>query len=580
MNLTVSIIDQQVRGLSERLKGPLEEAVGKALDEIPLRSAGWVLLCVKTMLGLSDEEALECLTEGGNDFGVDAIHVSDVIEDEFTVTLVQGKYKHNNLEGSANFPEESVLKAVNATRFLFDLQAKVDVNPRLEARIEEVRSLILDGYIPRIRFLLCNNGISWKRPEAQRVIDREGFPPDRVIFEHVNHDSLIQIIQAPKPIKDTIMFSGKAIVEDFNFSRVFIGKVSVREIARIMDAHGDRLLERNIRRYLGLQGGQKVNLGIRDTLTSREERPNFFFYNNGITLICSRFNHDALQKADYRVLVEGLQIINGGQTCKTIQATLSDPLGDVANLDVAFVLVRLYQITEESGDLASKITYTTNSQNPVDLRDLRSNDPVQQQLELSIRQLGYGYRRQRGDFGGRATDITSGTAAEAVLSVWRRRPQQAKFMASEHFGKLYGEIFGKSLNGAQTVIAVLLFRLAENKRRRPPAGAPEFVRYAACFAAMLMGQYLLEDLAIPLERLDQLDHRRFQEATTLVDERGEQYFERATARLQDALKRLYGEQPVSLQRLAATFRRGDLLRYLGSWVDGDSFDGVERATVA
>lgn len=563
MNINVGIIDQHVRGLAERLRDDLVQVVGKAAtEEIFRRSAAFILLCVKTMLGSTDEEALECLTEGGGDFGVDAIHVSDVIEDEFTVTLFQGKYKHNNLEGQAEFPEDGVLKAVYATRFLFDLQAKVDVNPRLEARIEEVRSLVLDGYIPRVRFLLCNNGASWKRPEAQAMIDREDFPRERVMFEHVNHDSLIQIIQAPKPIKDTILFSGKAIVEDFNFSRVFIGKVSVREIARIMDAHGDRLLERNIRRYLGLQGGHQVNLGIRNTLSSTDERPNFFFYNNGITLICHRFNHDALQKADHRVLVEGLQIINGGQTCKTIQTTLADLQGDTANLDVAFVLVRLYQIMEESSALASTITYTTNSQNPVDLRDLRSNDPLQQQLELSIRELGYTYRRQRGDSGSRGNDISSGRAAEAILSVWRQRPQQAKFMSSEHFGKLYGHIFGKGLNGTQAVIAVLLFRLADNKCKRPPAGAPEFVRYASCFSAMLMGEYLLADLGITL---DELDHRRFDDAKALVEQRGEEYFERATTSLQRALERLYGEQPVSLQRLAATFRRGDLLRYLGAF---------------
>lgn len=578
MNLNVSIIDQQVRGLAEKLRDDIVAMLPKAAgNETLRRSAAFVLLCVKTILGVSDEEALECLTEGGNDFGVDAIHASDVVEDEFTVTLFQGKYKHENLDGGASYPEEGVLKAVTATRFLFDLHAKVDVNPRLTARIEEVRSLILDGYIPRIRFVLCNNGATWKRPEAQAVIDREEFPRDRVSFEHANHDSLIQLIQAPKPIKDTILFSGRAIVEDFNFSRVFIGKVSVREIARIMDAHGDRLLERNIRRYLGLLGGHRVNLGIRDTLLDQAERPNFFFYNNGITLICHRFNHDALQKSDHRVLVEGLQIINGGQTCKTIQATLSGLQGDAANLDIAFVLVRLYQITEESSALASTITYTTNSQNPVDLRDLRSNDRIQQQLELSISQLGYTYRRQRGDSGSRAADITSitnGTAAEAVLSVWRRRPQQAKFMSSEHFGKLYGEIFNSNLNGAQTIIAVLLFRLAENKRKRPPDGAPDFIRYASCFSAMLMGEYLLQDLGIASDRLDQLDHRRFLEAKVLVDDRGERYFERSMASLQSALKRLYGEQPVSLQRLAATFRRGDLLVYLGSF-PGDLFAGME-----
>jgi AIPR protein len=447
---------------------------------------------------------------------------------------------------------------VQAVRALFDPLASLQLNSRLQARIEEVRSLIVDGMIPRVRFLLCNNGLSWKRPEAQGIIDRENFPKGRVVFEHVNHDTLIHILQATQPVKDMLQFAGRSVVEDFNFSRVFVGKVAVTEIGRLMDAHGDRLLERNIRRYLGLLGN-RVNAGIQQTLTEPSERPNFFFYNNGITLICQKFDYNALQSEDHKVRVDGLQIINGGQTCKTIQATLGT-LRETENLESAFALVRLYQIGgEDSTNLIRMITYATNSQNPVDLRDLRSNDPIQKKLELAIHDLGYEYRRQRSEASVRPTDITSGSAAEAVLSVWRRRPQQAKYLSGEHFGRLYDEIFGRDLNGAQTVIAVLLFRIAENRRKRPPPGAPDFVRYSSCFAAMLMGQSLLADLGITL---DELDHRLFDKAKMLIDTKGEEYFSSAVQRIDRAIESLYGEQPVSLQRLAATFRRGDLMVYL------------------
>jgi AIPR protein len=205
------------------------------------------------------------------------------------------------------------------------------------------------------------------------------------------------------------------------------------------------------------------------------------------------------------------------------------------------------------------ITYATNSQNPVDLKDLRSNDERQKQLELSVKDLGYEYRRQRSDAALVANDIPVGVAAEAVLSVWRHQPQLAKFRTTEHFGKLYDYIFAKDLNGAQLVTAVLLFRIAENKRRRPPPSAPDLVHYGSCFAALLMGQYLLLDLGISL---DKLDHRNFEQAKALIENNGETYFERAVSALEDALRRLYGGQLVSLQRLSATFRRGDLLEYL------------------
>jgi len=270
-----------------------------------------------------------------------------------------------------------------------------------------------------VRFILCNNGLKWTS-QAQQLIDHERFP-ERVHFEHVNQDILIGLMQAAKPVQDTVRLSGKAIVEDFNFIRVMVGKVPVTEIAELLRRHGDRLLERNIRRYLGLVGN-RVNEGIRQTLNDPAQRSSFYFYNNGLTLTCKKFDYNALQGDNYQVRVEGLQIINGGQTCKTIEATLAGLIGEQQDLDKAFVLVRLYQLPAEGPDLVRQITYATNSQNPVDLRDLRSNDQMQRQLELSIAELGYAYRRQRSDTPIKSTDITTATAAEAVLSVWRRWP--------------------------------------------------------------------------------------------------------------------------------------------------------------
>jgi hypothetical protein len=559
MNISVGIIDQQVRGLALRLKTQIEAALERQLDETTLRSVAFVVLCIRTMLDLTDDEAIDSLTEGSNDFGVDAVHVGDVADGEFAVTLVQSRYHHENLDGVRNFPQSGVEKAVQAVSSLFNPTAPVHLNPRLQAQVEEIRSLILDGNIPNVRFLLCSNGAIWKRPEAQGIIDRAGFG-ERAHFEHVNHDVLVAVLQSTAPVKDTLQFSGRAIVEDFNYARVLLGKVPVAELARLMDAHGDRLLERNIRRYLGLHGN-RVNEAIYKTLLNEHERPNFYFYNNGVTLICDRFDYNALQATDHKVRVEGLQIINGGQTSKTIQATFHDQqqLFSQAGLDSAFVLVRLYQVPRDASGFVQTITYATNSQNPVDLKDLRSGDERQQQLELSIKQLGYTYRRQRSEGALSPTDISVGTAAESVLAVWRNRPQQAKFRSGDRFGKLYGDIFTTHLTGAQVVTAVLLFRIAENKRKRPPAGSPDFVRYSSYFAAMLMGRSLLTDLGISLEKLD---HRIFPQAQRLIETRGDAYFDQATASLTEAIRKLYGDQTVPLLRLSATFRRGDLLQYL------------------
>jgi len=552
MNINASIIDQRLNRLVEEIREP-SRAQLKINDDKKLKSLAFVYLCVKTMLDLDPEEAFDCLTEGGGDFGIDAIHLTEEIDGEFSVTIFQGKYKQS-LEGNASFPLNGIKSMIDAIRHIFDPKSELGaINDRLKTKLESVRSLIQDGFIPRVRAIACNNGTKWKE-DGQQLIDNTGFG-DQVTWEYVNHDVLVSIFQRIKPVDETIRLIGKAIVEDMNFSRVCIGRVPVTEIADLMKNHGDRLLERNIRRYLGLHGN-RVNEGIRETLLSNNPS-NFYFFNNGLTLVCNDFSYNALQSSDYHVKVENLQIVNGGQTCMTILKTIEEMKAQRRPLPTdASVLVRIYKLPKDNKDIVLQITHATNSQNPVDLKDLRSNDEKQKQLEVSIGELGYSYRRKRMDSSPKSTDITSGAVAEAVLAVWRRAPHQAKFFTREHFGKLYDKIFTSDLNGAQAVTAVLLYRIAENHRKRPADNDYEHVRYSSCFIAMQMGRRLLDDLKIDK---DNLDHRNFNEAKELIKKKGEQYFRAASEDVEKALKSLYGNQDISMQQLSATFRRGDLI---------------------
>ena len=78
------------------------------------------------------------------------------------------------------------------------------------------------------------------------------------------------IFQRAKPVNDALQLTGAAIIEDLNFSRVLVGRIAATEVAALIQRHGERLLERNIRRYLGLQGN-RVNEAMRDTLRGEGE---------------------------------------------------------------------------------------------------------------------------------------------------------------------------------------------------------------------------------------------------------------------------------------------------------------------
>lgn len=551
MNINAAIIDQRVNALIEEIRQNAKDILNINQDE-KLKSLAFVYLTVKTVLDISDEESFDCLTEGGGDFGIDALHISEEVDNEFTVTLFQGKYKQK-LDGNAGFEENAIKKLLSAIRYLFDPNTKIaNINQRLAIKLEAVRSLIRDGYIPQVRVIACSNGLRWSQSTDEEI--KRANLGNQVSFEHINHDNILLLLQSSKPVNDSLRLSGKAIVENFNFSRVFIGRVSVNEIAALIERHGERLLERNIRRYLGLQGN-RVNEAISFTLKTEQE--NFYFYNNGITLTCDKFSHNELQQSDYLVKINNLQIINGGQTCMTLFKSIAEQR-EVSDTSLAYVLVRLYELPSENEDFVRQITFATNSQNPVDLKDLKANDAIQRRLETDITQLGFNYRRKRSDSSLKNTDITIGVAAEAILAVWRKKPHQAKFFTREHFGKLYAEIFTEQLNGAQVIIAVLLYRVAENYRKRPPEKSPLFISYASCFIAMQMGKYLLSELNIILP---ELNHQQFLAAKSLVEQNGNSYFQQACENIDQALKQLYNGE-VSAQQLSATFRRGDLIEKL------------------
>ena len=549
-NINASIVDLRVTGMVEEHPEWFPWP-----DENRRKSAAFVVLCMSTALDLPLEDCIDLLTDGGNDAGVDGLYIGDVEEGDFVVTIFQGKYKVRDLRGTANFPENDVRSVLRTLEVLFDPYREIALNERIAPLIAEIRSLILDGYIPTVRLLLCNNGARWTQQAENWVRQaRDGFG-EQVEVLHFNHDTIVRSLQRGPHVDTDLTLSGGIVTEDLNFSRVLIGRISVHEVHRIFEEHGDQLLERNVRRFLGR--ANRTNTEIRDTLLDPHRSPNFYVYNNGITVICNRFDYNALQQSDHRVRLQNLQVVNGGQTCKTIHQTLRD---NPACAEDSSVLIRIYQLPDESREVVGDITRATNSQSPVDLRDLRSNDELQRALAFGMEQLGYTYKRRRDDGGVAADTVTSGMVAEAVLAVWRERPHQAKFRRREHFGKLYGTIF-RDLNAAQALLATHIFRMVERRRREGMEAPPDFLPYASHHLAMMIGRELRAE---PQVEVGEVSHRNFATLKEALENDGDRYYSLAIELLDDALRAYYGERAVSLQQLAGTFRSGGFLELLNS----------------
>jgi hypothetical protein len=548
MDIVKQVVDQRVGKVIEDNASFFADF---AHDAEKQKSFAFLLLGVAAYLDIDIAEAVQYLTDGGNDGGFDAAYIAQSGEGILNVALFQAKYTRD-LEKESNFPANAVEKSVNTIKNIFDTGRQMQLNDKSRVTVDEIRSFLADGVIPYVTFVLINNGLKWNQ-DAQNHINNEFAGQTQVEFVYFNHQDIIRYVNKHDKIDEILNLSGVAIKEDFNYKEVILGRVSVKEIARILEKYGDDLLDKNIRKYLGINA---VNKAIHDTLLDDSKRSNFFFYNNGITMICSDFKYNALQKEDWKVQTRSLQIINGGQTCKTIHQTLKD------NVDIDFsdttVLLRLYAVgTDES--VIEGITRATNSQNPVDFRDLKSNDQIQLLLEQGAKELGYVYKRKKDNQTNTET-IPASVAAEAVFAVWRGKPHLAKYKKNEFFNVYYNEIF-TDLNAAQMIIAVLVFRMCDNYRKKYSENTEIAAqrRYSHYLIAATIGIFILEHFNINVE---EITHINFNEIKNYFDNNRASLYSEAEQHLLSHLKKHFPEEQIEDidgRSMAAAFRRFDFV---------------------
>ena len=264
MSLATQIIDQQVSGLVDSLGEAFASELRLGPHTVRRRSAAFLFLVARTMFELSEDEIIDGIVDGGDDYGIDALYFDPPEHGEIRIALVQGKYK-SRLTGASAFPETAITSMIDAVRVLFDPERTATANERLRHRIEDIRSFVKDGAIPHVRAVAANNGLRWSAQAQERLNGTNKEFGGQVEWQHVGSEELFRMLQQRKPVEAEIQLSGEAVVETFDFRRALTGRMPVTELARLTGEHGDRLFERNIRRYPGL-AGNRINEAMARTL--------------------------------------------------------------------------------------------------------------------------------------------------------------------------------------------------------------------------------------------------------------------------------------------------------------------------
>jgi hypothetical protein len=169
--------------------------------------------------------------------------------------------------------------------------------------------------------------------------------------------------------------------------------------------HEWNLFDWNVRLQLT---SSPINAKIVRTLEKEKTRKRFHHYNNGVLIVCKHYQVDEKRNI---VRINGAQIVNGCQTVRAICEAYDQLEPNEQKSFREFAKVQVKIIRGAALDFISELTITTNDQNPMNQRNLKSNTPEQKGIQNGFRGMRpspWFYERKDGEFKSLMASTTSG----------------------------------------------------------------------------------------------------------------------------------------------------------------------------
>ena len=171
----------------------------------------------------------------------------------------------------------------------------------------------------------------------------------------------------------------------------------------------------------------------------------FCFLNNGITIVCEEFKALPTGNDIHKTRLTKPSIVNGGQTVATlydIYVNNKDKYKD--QFDSAYILLRIYAVPNK---YIINIAKATNTQNPINVVDLHSNDKAQDTVNKYFEKSGVGMIYKIGSDTTFYDDtITNESLLQVYASLYGDEPAKAKVSKRTIFNQYYAKIFNESLD--------------------------------------------------------------------------------------------------------------------------------------
>ena len=266
---------------------------------------------------------------------------------------------------SSSFKGDQVGTLIFGVKSFFDDAPSIPENDSVK-ELRSIKSKIYENSMhlreaPTLNIYFVTTG-EWKEPEqitgrvSRELKDLESQKLFSTIdFVFYDAEKLKQTYREinRKTVKEIRFDNHVSLPEIPGVRQAFVGSVSAKEyVTLISDSDGNlqkNLFEDNVRDY---QGSNKVNSGIKQTLTSSQDQAALPVFHNGITIISRK-----VEPIGKKMKLTDFQIVNGCQSSHVLYEAKSSLLEDT------HIIVKIIETTDY--EFATKVVKATNRQTEV-----------------------------------------------------------------------------------------------------------------------------------------------------------------------------------------------------------------------
>lgn len=335
-------------------------------------------LSIMMQCGVDVEVASKSVTDTYHDLGIDSIYCDTM---QKKLVLVQSKWRGS---GTGGISQDEILSFIQGVKRIMSLEFE-GASTKIMRKVPEITSAIrnMDYQILCVFMHTGNQPISafCQKPIDELLQNTNDDANDILSFIEVLQSDIFKFLAAGQDndnicIDDVILNNWGFLDEPF---KAYYGTLSAAALGEWYSNYDNKLFAKNIRYY---KGDTEVNQGMKKVLLESPE--DFFYYNNGIKILCKKITRKAAYSTNAKTglfALEGVSLVNGAQTTGTIgTAFLENP----EQISKATVFVQLIDLEGADEAYTLQITKLSNTQNRIDSKEFAALDPEQERLKTEL----------------------------------------------------------------------------------------------------------------------------------------------------------------------------------------------------